>query len=37
MRHRVKDIIPAARLRDELTVTSFRHGGCTEAADPIPR
>jgi hypothetical protein len=33
MRHRVKDIIRAAGLRDELTFTSFRHGGFTEAAD----
>jgi hypothetical protein len=33
MRHRVKEIIRAAGLRDELTFTSFRHGGFTEAAD----
>jgi len=33
MRHRVKDIIRAAGLRDELSFTSFRHGGFTEAAD----
>jgi hypothetical protein len=33
MRHRVKDVIRAAGLRDELTFTSFRHGGFTEAAD----
>src|SRR5262249_19507767 len=29
----VKDIIRAARLRDELSFTSFRHGGFTEGAD----
>ena len=28
----VKTIIRAAGLRDELTFTSFRHGGATEAA-----
>ena len=28
----VKTIVRAARLRDELTFTSFRHGGATEAA-----
>jgi hypothetical protein len=33
MRHVVKDIIRAAGLRDELTFTSFRHGGHTEGAD----
>jgi hypothetical protein len=41
VRHKVKDIIRAADLRDiraadlrdELTFTSFRHGGFTEAAD----
>ena len=33
MRHKVKEIIRAAGLRDELTFTSFRHGGFTEAAD----
>jgi hypothetical protein len=33
MRHTVKDIIRAAELRDELSFTSFRHGGFTEAAD----
>ncbi len=33
MRHRVKEIIGAAGLRDELTFTSFGHGGFTEAAD----
>jgi hypothetical protein len=32
-RHRVKDIIRAAGPRVELTFTSFRHGGFTEAAD----
>jgi hypothetical protein len=30
---KVKEVIRAARLRDELTFTSFRHGGFTEAAD----
>jgi len=29
----VKDIIIAAGLRNELTFTSFRHGGFTEGAD----
>jgi hypothetical protein len=33
MRRKVKEIIRAAVLRDELTFTSFRHGGFTEAAD----
>jgi hypothetical protein len=33
MSRRVKEIIRAAGLRDELTFTSFRHGGFTEAAD----
>jgi hypothetical protein len=33
MRHKVKEIIRAAGLRDELSFTSFRHGGFTEAAD----
>lgn len=33
MRHRVKEIIRAAGLRDELSFTSSRHGGFTEAAD----
>jgi hypothetical protein len=33
MRHKVKAIIRAAGLRDELSFTSFRHGGFTEAAD----
>ena len=33
MRHKVKIIIRAAGLRDELSFTSFRHGGFTEAAD----
>ncbi len=32
-RTRSKRIIRAAGLRDELTFTSFRHGGLTEAAD----
>ena len=29
----MKEIIRAAGLRDELTFTSFRHGGFTESAD----
>jgi hypothetical protein len=33
MSHTVKRIIRAAGLRDELTFTSFRHGGFTESAD----
>jgi hypothetical protein len=33
MRHKVKEIIRAAGLRDVLSFTSFRHGGFTEAAD----
>jgi hypothetical protein len=33
MSRKVKEVIRAARLRDELTFTSFRHGGFTEAAD----
>jgi hypothetical protein len=33
MSRKVKDVIRAAGLRDELTFTSFRHGGFTEAAD----
>jgi phage head maturation protease len=33
MSRKVKEIIRAAGLRDELTFTSFRHGGHTEAAD----
>jgi hypothetical protein len=33
MRHKVKEIIRAASMRDELSFTSFRHGGFTEAAD----
>lgn len=33
MRRIVKKIIRAASLRDELTFTSFRHGGFTEAGD----
>lgn len=33
MARKVKEIIRAAGLRDELTFTSFRHGGFTEAAD----
>jgi integrase len=30
---KVKQIIRVAGLRDELTFTSFRHGGLTEAGD----
>jgi hypothetical protein len=33
MRHRVKEIIRSAGLRDDLSFTSFRHGGFTEAGD----
>jgi hypothetical protein len=33
MSRKTKDVIRAAGLRDELTFTSFRHGGFTEAAD----
>jgi hypothetical protein len=33
MSRKVKKVIRAAGLRDELTFTSFRHGGFTEAAD----
>ena len=33
MSRKVKEIIRAAGLRDELSFTSFRHGGFTEAAD----
>ena len=33
MSRKVKELIRAAGLRDELTFTSFRHGGFTEAAD----
>jgi hypothetical protein len=33
MSRKVKEIIRRAGLRDELTFTSFRHGGFTEAAD----
>ena len=33
MSRRVKEVIRAASLRDELMFTSFRHGGFTEAAD----
>jgi hypothetical protein len=33
MSRKVKQIIRAANLRDELTFTSFRHGGLTEAGD----
>lgn len=31
--HEVKKVVRTAGLRDELTFTSFRHGGITEAAD----
>jgi hypothetical protein len=33
MSRKVKEIIRATGLRDDLTFTSFRHGGFTEAAD----
>jgi hypothetical protein len=33
MARKTKEVIRAAGLRDELTFTSFRHGGFTEAAD----
>jgi hypothetical protein len=33
MSRKVKEVIRAADLRDDLTFTSFRHGGFTEAAD----
>ena len=33
LRSTVKEIIRAAGLRDELSFTSFRHGGFTEGAD----
>jgi hypothetical protein len=33
MSRKVKEVIRAAGLRDELTFTSFRHGGSTEAGD----
>jgi hypothetical protein len=33
MARKVKEVIRAAGLRDELTFTSFRHGGFTEGAD----
>jgi hypothetical protein len=33
MSRKVKEVIRAAGLRDELTFTSFRHGGFTEAGD----
>jgi hypothetical protein len=29
----VKEVIREAKLRDDLTFTSFRHGGFTEAGD----
>jgi hypothetical protein len=33
MSRKTKEIIRAAGLREELSFTSFRHGGFTEAAD----
>ena len=33
MSRKVKRVIRAAGLRDELTFTSFRHGGFTETGD----
>jgi len=33
MSRKVKQIVRAAELRNELTFTSFRHGGLTEAGD----
>jgi hypothetical protein len=33
MSRKVKEVIRAAALRDELTFASFRHGGFTEAGD----
>jgi hypothetical protein len=33
LRHKIREIILAAGLRDGLSFTSFRHGGCAEAAD----
>jgi hypothetical protein len=33
LRSTVKEVIRAAGLRDELSFTSFRHGGFTEGAD----
>ena len=33
LRATVKEIVRAAKLRDDLSFTSFRHGGFTEAAD----
>jgi hypothetical protein len=33
LRSTVKKITRAAKLRDELSFTSFRHGGFTEGAD----
>jgi hypothetical protein len=33
MSRKVKEVIRAAGLRDDMTFTSFRHGGFTEAAD----
>jgi hypothetical protein len=33
LRATVKEIVRAAKLRDDLSFASFRHGGFTEAAD----
>jgi len=33
MTRKVKEVIRAAGLRDELSFTSFRHGGLTETGD----
>ena len=33
MSRKVKEIIRAAEIRDELSFTSFRHGGFTEGGD----
>jgi hypothetical protein len=35
MSRKVKEIIRAAVLRDDLTFTSFQHSGFTEAADGV--
>ncbi len=37
MSRKVKEVIRAAGLRDELTFTSFRHGGFTEDAELTDR
>jgi hypothetical protein len=36
MSRKVKDVIRAAGLRDELSFASFRHGGFTETGDAEP-